>query len=203
MMTKDEALEFVREYFARHGLLSSDGKGIIESDGRDIIRFKMMIESGVRYEMEGEVPPTLEEALALGDDGPRLRPIHTAETIEPLLELAETDRLAHKAACEVAAELLERGETLPPSLSVFAAKALLGTNLPKGKRSSDPREDLLRNWLFVGAVFRLQGKGVTATLNASTRDKYPEKICGCGIVAEVSNKSYSAIETVWKNRPRP
>ncbi|MFZ5561185.1 MAG: hypothetical protein ACOY41_06640 [Pseudomonadota bacterium] len=190
MMTKDEALEFTRQFFEKKNAAR-------HSDGRDVARFVMMVQSGFHVEPIEPLPaPTMREAMAL--DVPILQARFTAERIAPLLQEAETDRLAHKAACEVAAGLLSQGAPLPPALAKFAADALRGSNVPKGRRGTDKREDLVRNQLITDAVSQLQELGIPPTRNNAT---LPGN-CGCDTVAEVLNLSYDAIAKIWKSRQK-
>lgn len=186
MMTKDEALEFTRQFFEK--------KGGLHLDSRDIACRVMMMQSGCVFELVEPLPPTMREAME--QNLPIVQGRYTAGNIAPLLQKAETDRLAHKAACEVAAGLLNQGAPLPPALAKFAADALRGSNVPKGRRGPDKRDDLLRNIRIVQVVCLLQEREILPTRNNAT---LPGNY-GCDIVAEVLNLSYDAIAKIWRSR---
>lgn len=189
-MTQDEAEKFVREYFARHGDIRSDGCAIVA----DV----MAIKSGMSYALDGPQPATLAEAIALGDDGPTLQGTYTAENIDPLLHRAETDPVAHKSARIVAVRMLEQGSLLPPPLANFAAAAMQGAKPPEAKRGADARKNSLHKRRIILAVYLLQERGIKPTRSKAT---LPGNY-GCDIVAGVLFLSYDAIEKIWKGRTR-
>lgn len=177
-ITKEEALKFVRDYFKKKGWPNPDGLELYEN--------ALMMLSGVKFE------PVNKKA---NPDNCDL--IYTAEKVDELLKQAESDYVAHGAACKVAAAMLEQGAPLPPALASFFASALRGKNIPKKRKGAHQRKGFYKKHRIIMAVFALTEEGVTATKSPAT-----EKFCGCDVVAEVLSMTPGNVASIWKNRPK-
>lgn len=102
------------------------------------------------------------------------------ELSEDVAGRASIDAGAFDAAKVLAAEKLERGETLSPHLATFVAKILRGSIVRpqhgKGKRGLTD----IRNLELAYAVWRLERIGIYPTKKSES-----DKLCGCDLVAEL------------------
>lgn len=69
---------------------------------------------------------------------------------------AESDKIAYEAACEIAVDIITRGERLPEPLATFTAEVLRGNFKKPNKKGQDLRANRVRDSYICEAVLKLK-----------------------------------------------
>ncbi len=137
----------------------------------------------------------LEAASSTADEWPRL-----------IDDALDGDPDADAVLADEAQRFLERGEPLPSPLNDYVRLVLFDrffTHGRKRRRGSDPNANVQRDYFIVGVLRRLETvEKLKPSRNRATAEKFPERECGCSIVADVLSLKEAAVAEVWRRRER-
>ncbi len=104
-----------------------------------------------------------------------------------IFDHAETQQFAYDLVLKIAAELLDKGYSVPILLSRWLAGHLRGQHKRQHKRGKSRHQNAGRDMLIGFAVAALERDGITPTRND---EKKTPKSSGCDIVADVLNTKF-------------
>ena len=181
-----EAVTIAREFLSRNDM--SELKGMT----RLLMVKSMAISAEALHVNEGWIGNRNAFAVKVRD---------SSLDIPQLVETADWHPLAYEAAGLLAARFLERGDSLPEHLRLWAIEALKGKQappMPRNQRRGVRNEDWWHKFYVWQAVFELVELGVNPTRNAAS-----DRLSACDAVASVmkefglSPMSYSGVYEVW------
>lgn len=166
-----------------------------------VIQYRFAMMRGIVNEQRPKLPEgaTAEQVMNLYGQYPD-RMEYDDELAEAIIRKSKMDPAAHEALVDIAQELIEKGNALPPRLGQFVVSAM---REPPPARRTGPRLTRTRNVHLVVAIkLACDAAGISAT-RGTTRPGAKSRICGADIVGQVWKElghrpiSATTLQDIW------